>query len=63
MVSALRASNANIDAPGLLVQAVEQLGMPVYGMQTPNGYSWQSSDWVSTGALVNRMNFCFGAQR
>ena len=57
MVSALRASNANIDAPGLLVQAVEQLGMPVYGMQTPNGYSWQSSDWVSTGALVNRMNF------
>ncbi len=33
------------------------LGMPLYGMQTPNGYSWMSEPWVSTGALVNRMNF------
>jgi len=26
-------------------------------MQTPNGYSWKSEPWVSTGALVSRMNF------
>jgi hypothetical protein len=26
-------------------------------MQTPNGYSWMSEPWVSTGALVTRMNF------
>ena len=26
-------------------------------MQTPNGYSWKSDPWVSTGALVSRMNF------
>lgn len=57
MVSALRASDAQIDQPELLVQAVQRLGMPIYGMQTPNGYSWQSSDWVSTGGLVDRMNF------
>ncbi len=31
--------------------------MPLYGMQTPNGYSWMASEWVSTGALVSRMNF------
>jgi hypothetical protein len=31
--------------------------MPLYGMQTPNGYSWMSDPWVSTGALVSRMNF------
>jgi len=31
--------------------------MPLYGMQTPNGYSWMSEPWVSTGALVTRMNF------
>jgi hypothetical protein len=26
-------------------------------MQTPNGYSWMAEPWVSTGALVSRMNF------
>ena len=31
--------------------------MPLYGMQTPNGYSWKQDGWVSTGALVSRMNF------
>ncbi len=34
--------------------------MPLYGMQTPNGYSWVAEPWVSTGALVNRMNFALG---
>jgi hypothetical protein len=31
--------------------------MPIYGMQTPNGYGWKQDDWVNTGALVSRMNF------
>ena len=31
--------------------------MPLYGMQTPNGYSWMAEPWVNTGDLVNRMNF------
>ena len=31
--------------------------MPLYGMQTPQGYSWKKADWVSTGALVSRMDF------
>jgi hypothetical protein len=33
------------------------MGMPVYGAIPPTGYNWQSSTWVSTGALVDRMNF------
>ncbi|MDE1161878.1 MAG: DUF1800 domain-containing protein [Acidobacteriaceae bacterium] len=57
MASALRASDAQVKNAGVLVQAVARLGMPVYGMQTPQGYSWKSEDWVSSGALVNRMNF------
>ncbi|MFC6644497.1 DUF1800 domain-containing protein [Granulicella cerasi] len=57
MVSALRASDAQVENAGVLVQAVDRLGMPLYGMQTPQGYSWKSEDWVSSGALVNRMNF------
>jgi len=57
MASALRASDAMVGNPVALVQAMQQLGMPIYGMQTPNGYSWQASEWVSSNALVSRMNF------
>jgi uncharacterized protein (DUF1800 family) len=57
MVSALRASGAQVNNPLPLVLAMERLGMPIYGMQTPNGYSWMASEWVSSNALISRMNF------
>jgi uncharacterized protein (DUF1800 family) len=57
VVSAVRASGATVNNPLGLVTALDRLGMPLYGMQTPNGYSWMSEPWVSTGALVTRMNF------
>jgi uncharacterized protein (DUF1800 family) len=57
MVSALRASDAQVVNPLPLVQAMERLGMPVFGMQTPNGYSWKADEWVSSNALISRMNF------
>ena len=57
VASALRASDADVANPLPLVQALDRLGMPVYGMQTPNGYSWQAADWVSSNALLTRMNF------
>ena len=41
-----------------LFQALDKLGMPLYGMQTPNGYSWKAEPWVNTGDLVNRHEFC-----
>ncbi len=53
----MRASGATVNNALPLVQALDKLGMPLYGMQTPNGYSWMSEPWVSTGALVSRMNF------
>ena len=40
-----------------LVNALRQLGMPLYGCIPPVGYKWDEADWVSTGALVDRMNF------
>ena len=40
VVSAVRATNADVNNPLPLVRALEKLGMPLYGMQTPNGYSW-----------------------
>jgi uncharacterized protein (DUF1800 family) len=57
LVSALRASNANVINAVPLAQALERMGMPLYGMQTPNGYSWNKDEWVSSSALVSRMNF------
>jgi hypothetical protein len=57
VVSAVRASDADVINSQPLVQSLVTLGMPLYGMQTPNGYSWLAEPWVSTSALVNRMNF------
>jgi uncharacterized protein (DUF1800 family) len=57
VISAVRASGATVNNALPLVFALDKLGMPLYGMQTPNGYSWKSDPWVSTGALVSRMNF------
>ncbi|MEO7030279.1 MAG: DUF1800 domain-containing protein [Acidobacteriaceae bacterium] len=57
LASALRASDATVANALPLVQAMDRLGMPLYGMQTPNGYPWVSEPWVSTTALVSRMNF------
>ncbi len=57
VVSAARASEAEVVTAGPLVQSLDKLGMPLYGMQTPNGYSWKAEPWVSTGELVSRMNF------
>ena len=56
VTSAVRASGAEVKNPLPLVQALNRLGMPLYGMQTPNGYSWKSDEWVSSNALVGRMN-------
>jgi uncharacterized protein (DUF1800 family) len=57
VVSAVRASNANINNFQPLVNALRQMGMPLYGAIPPTGYKWDAADWVSTGALVDRMNF------
>ncbi len=60
VISAVRASGAEVTNAIPLVQALEKLGMPLYGMQTPNGYSWMAEPWVNTGDLVSRMNFALG---
>ena len=34
--------------------------MPLYGAQPPTGYSMKAETWVSSSALLNRMNFALG---
>jgi uncharacterized protein (DUF1800 family) len=57
VVSAARASGASTDNLQPLANALRDMGMPLYGAVPPTGYKWDAADWVSTGALVNRMNF------
>jgi len=57
VVSAVRASRADVANPQPLVNQLQKLGMPLYGMQPPTGYSMKADAWVNSAALLNRMNF------
>ena len=57
VASAVRATGAEIDDAQPLVQELNRMGMPLYGAQPPTGYSMKAETWVSSAALLNRMNF------
>jgi len=57
VVSAIRATGADVVDAAPLAQAIRQLGMPLYMCQPPTGYADRADAWVNTGALLNRMNF------
>jgi hypothetical protein len=53
----LRATDAEITDPQPLVATLNRMGMPLYGMQPPTGYSTKADAWVNSAALLDRMNF------
>jgi uncharacterized protein (DUF1800 family) len=55
--SSVRATGADIVSARPLVNAMQQLGMPLYQCQPPTGYKDTAEAWTNTGALVSRMNF------
>ncbi len=57
VVSALRATGADVQDPVPLVRTMQQFGMPLYQCQPPTGYKDTADVWINTGALVDRMNF------
>lgn len=57
VISAVRATGGEVVHPAALVEAMGQLGMPLYGCQTPNGYAWTADAWLNSGELLDRMNF------
>jgi uncharacterized protein (DUF1800 family) len=57
VASAVRASGVNVQNALPLVQFLNRMGMPLYGMQPPTGYSMKADVWVNSSALLNRMNF------
>lgn len=57
VVSSLRATSAQVDNALPIVRQLQSLGMPLYGAQPPTGYSMKAETWVSSSALLGRMNF------
>jgi uncharacterized protein (DUF1800 family) len=60
VVSAVRASGAEVDDARALVGTLNNMGMMPYGMMPPTGYSMKADVWVNSSALLARMNFALG---
>lgn len=57
VASAVRATGADVQDALPLARQLQKMGMPLYGAQPPTGYSSKNDAWVSSSALLNRMNF------
>ncbi len=57
VVSAIRTLGGDTNGGPQLHQWIARMGQPLYGFQTPNGYSDTAATWVNTGGLLERMNF------
>ena len=57
VVSAVRASAVPVANVGPLVTTLSQLGMPLYGCQTPDGYRTTQAAWLNPDALTRRIAF------
>ena len=60
VASTVRATGANVDDAMPLARQIGNMGMPLYAAQPPTGYSMKADTWVSSSALLNRMNFALG---
>jgi uncharacterized protein (DUF1800 family) len=57
-ISAIRTLGSETTGGPQLHQWIARMGEPLYGFQTPNGYSDLAESWVNTGGLLERLNFC-----
>jgi uncharacterized protein (DUF1800 family) len=57
VVSAVRATNAEVDSAYALVNEIRRLGEPLYQKIEPTGYSSANAEWVSSAGLLGRINF------
>jgi len=60
IVSAIRASGAQVEDTRALVGTLNNMGMMPYNMMPPTGYSMKADVWVNSSALLGRMNFALG---
>jgi uncharacterized protein (DUF1800 family) len=56
-ISAIRTLGGETNGGPQFHQWIARMGEPLYGFQTPNGYSDSAESWVNTGSLLERLNF------
>jgi uncharacterized protein (DUF1800 family) len=56
-VSAVRALGAESDGGPAMLGWIARMGEPIFGRLTPDGYPDRAETWLSTGTLLERMNF------
>src|SRR3984893_10938139 len=54
VVSAVRASGADVTDAMPIARQLQNIGMPLFGMQPPTGYSMKADAWVNSSALLGR---------
>jgi uncharacterized protein (DUF1800 family) len=59
VASAFRATATDPQNPGAMVGTINTMGMPVYRALAPTGYYLTADQWMSSSALVNRLNFAY----
>jgi uncharacterized protein (DUF1800 family) len=57
VLSAVRASGIVTTNVKPLMVVLTQLGQPLYGCQTPDGYRDTEADWLNPNAITQRVNF------
>ncbi|MBX9716947.1 MAG: DUF1800 domain-containing protein, partial [Burkholderiaceae bacterium] len=57
VVSSVRASNVPVTHVRPLLATLYQLGMPLYGCPTPDGYKNTEEAWLNPDAVTRRINF------
>jgi uncharacterized protein (DUF1800 family) len=57
VVSAIRATGTDVQDFRSVYGLLNQMGMPVYGCSTPDGYKNTESAWLNPDAIIRRINF------
>jgi uncharacterized protein (DUF1800 family) len=63
VVSAVRAAGVPVNNPRPLLAAMSQLGMPLFGCLTPDGYKNTEAAWLSPDATTRRISFATALSR
>ena len=57
VISAVRVAGVAVLSPRPILAAMNRLGMPLYGCQTPDGYRNTEEAWLSPDASLQRIDF------
>ncbi|MBE9011019.1 DUF1800 domain-containing protein [Pseudanabaenaceae cyanobacterium LEGE 13415] len=63
VVSAMRATGTEVTDVRRIQATLEQLGMPIYGCQTPEGYKNTEAAWLNPDAMTRRLSFATAFSR